>query len=74
MHNQIEYVAQRDGKEAAVEYAKRALRAYRGVARYRNPEKQKLRHFCHALPYRPHFVRGIIEIRRFLKQAADKPD
>lgn len=68
MRQQIEYVANRDGMPAAVEYAQRALMAYRSAARYRNPEKPRQRHFVHIAPFRPHVVRGIIEIRQFLRQ------
>lgn len=66
MRQQLEFVIQRDGMEGAREYAKRALQAYRGAARYRNPEKPSQRLFVHHMPYRPHYVRSIIELRRFL--------
>ena len=67
MQEQIRTVQQRDGDVKAIEYARRALAAYRSAARYRNPEKPKQRHFVHAMPYRPHVVRGMLEIRRFLR-------
>lgn len=67
MRQQIEFVRQRDGQAAAIDYATRALNAYRSAARYRNPERAGLRHFVHVQPYRPHVVLGIVEIRRFLR-------
>jgi hypothetical protein len=66
MKSQIAFVEQRDGKPAAIEYASRALTAYRSAARYRNPEKRGQRHFVHIMPFRPHVVRGILEIREYL--------
>lgn len=68
MRQQIEFVRQRDGHEAAIDYAKRALKAYRSAARHRNAEKAGLRHFVHAQPYRPYVVLGIVEILKFLRE------
>lgn len=62
----INITIERDGMEAGIYYAKQTLRVYRAAARYRNPETGR-RHFCHLMPFRPHFVRSIIEIREFLK-------
>lgn len=44
----------------------RQLAALRAAARYRNPETGR-RHFAHIMPYRPHFVTGILELRRLLR-------
>jgi hypothetical protein len=65
MIEQINFIRDRDGIDGAVDYATRALDAYRKAARYRNG---KTRHYCHIMPYRPHFVRSIIEIRQFLRE------
>lgn len=66
MKQQIEFVEKRDGKEGAVDYALRALKAYRNVARYRNPETGA-RHFAHIKPFRSPIVQGIYEIRSYLR-------
>jgi hypothetical protein len=72
MKEQINLVCQRDGMEAGKQYALRVLAAYRNAARFRNAGNLKQRHFAHAMPYRPHFVRAIVEIRQFLKaQSSD---
>jgi len=64
MITQIKFVEARDGTEAAIVYAKQALKAYRQAARIRGV---KGRHFCHEKTFRPHFVQGIIDIRKFLR-------
>lgn len=65
MRDQIKFVEARDGTEAAIVYAKQTLKVYREAARKRGA---KGRHFCHEKTFRPHFVRGIIEIRQFLRE------
>jgi hypothetical protein len=67
MQEQIAFIEQRDGKELAIEYAQRVLKAYRNAARYRNREMPRVRHHAHFMPYRPHFVRSIIYIRNYLR-------
>lgn len=45
----------------------RQLRANRNAARYRNPETGRL-HFAHTLPYRPHFVIEMLQMRAELRK------
>lgn len=47
----------------------RQMAANRAAARYRNPQTKR-GHFAHLLPYRPHFVREIVEMRRELRARA----
>lgn len=46
----------------------RQLAANRSAARYRNPEKPKVRHHAHIDKYRPHFVREILAMRAELRR------
>jgi hypothetical protein len=64
---QIQFVEQRDGKQGALEYAIRALAAYRNAASYRNPEIKNKRHHAHFKPYRAHFVHAIIVLRHYIR-------
>lgn len=61
MKEQIETVKQRDGVEAANQYAKQTLSVYRRSAKDR-------KHFAHIMPFRPHFVRSMIYLRKYLKE------
>ena len=61
MKDQIQFVEARDG--SAVDYCQRVLRAYRSAARSRS-------HHAHLMPYRPHFVMAIMDIRRYLREVA----
>ena len=65
MLEQILFVAARDGQAAGMFYARQTLKVYRQCAR---PQRDGKRHFAHVATFRPHFVRSIIEIRRFLRQ------
>jgi hypothetical protein len=62
---QLDVVFRRDGLPAALDYAKQTLEIYRKCAR---PQRDGRKHFAHAVPFRPHFVRSIIHLRGLLKQ------
>jgi hypothetical protein len=44
----------------------RYLGVLRAAVRYRNPSTGR-RHFCHSMPYRPHYLRRLLELRAVLK-------
>jgi hypothetical protein len=48
----------------------RYLAVLRAAVRYRNPSTGR-RHFCHSMPYRPHYLRRLLELRTVLKSTAE---
>jgi hypothetical protein len=44
----------------------RYLEILRAAIRYRNPSTGR-RHFCHGLPYRPLYLRRLLELRALLR-------
>jgi hypothetical protein len=56
---QFEAVLRNQGLAEADLYAARTLKIYRKCA-------QDRKHFAHIMPYRPHFVRSILWLRRYL--------
>jgi hypothetical protein len=68
MLEQIQLVAQRDGPVFALAYARQSLRVYRQCAR---PQRDGKKHFAHAVPFRPHFVRAILTLRRVVRAPAE---
>jgi hypothetical protein len=64
VQEQIEVVARRDGEAAARQYAEQTLRQYRSAAK---PQADGGQHFAHVMPFRPHFVKSIIELRHYLR-------
>lgn len=65
MEYQISVVEQRDGRQAALEYAQRALSAYRAATKYRSGRR---RHFAHDPVYRASFVKSILSLRSYIRQ------
>ena len=60
MKEQIQAVANRLGMSAADEYAARTLQVYRKCAKDR-------KHFAHIMPFRPHFVRALLYLRKYFR-------
>ena len=52
--------------DATMEDRRLYLRSFRAVIRYRDQQTGR-RHFCHSMPYLPHFLRRVLELRRVLK-------
>lgn len=52
---------------ATMEDRRLYLRAFRAAIRYRDQQTGR-RHFCHLMPYRPHFLRRVLELRRVLRE------
>jgi hypothetical protein len=48
----------------------RYLQILRAAVRYRNPSTGR-RHFCHLMPYRPHYLRRLLELRAVLKSTGE---
>jgi hypothetical protein len=48
----------------------RYLAVLRAAVRYRNPSTGR-RHFCHSMPYRPHYLRRLLELRAVLRSTAE---
>lgn len=65
MKEQLDTIFRRDGLSATLDYAKQTLSVYRKCAR---PQPNGKKHFAHAMPFRPHFVKSIIYLRRVVKQ------
>ena len=55
----LRFVEERDGKEAALAFAKQTLQSYRKAA-------QTQKHFAHCMPFRPHFVASLIVLRKYI--------
>lgn len=56
---QLAILRAREGDAAALDYARRTLEVYRAAIRQRGQR----RHHCHWMPFRPHFVRAVLELR-----------
>jgi hypothetical protein len=65
---QVVFVKQRDGYDAALAYAKQTLAAYRRATR---PAADGRKTFAHVMPYRPHFVVSLIYLHNLAKAARD---
>jgi hypothetical protein len=65
METQINVVTERDGPDAALAYAKQCLRIYRECARNHN-------HFAHGNSFRPHYVRSILFLKKYIKACESK--
>jgi hypothetical protein len=48
----------------------RYLQILRAAVRYRNQSTGR-RHFCHLMPYRPHYLRRLLELRAILRWRAE---
>lgn len=68
MQQQIDAVISRDGPEAGREYAHRTLAVYRNATRYRHPVTGR-RHYCHNPHFRAAFVRSILFLRQYIRNA-----
>lgn len=64
MKEQLETVFKREGVEAMFLYARQTLSVYRKCAR---PQANGTNHFAHLMPFRPHFVRSIRQLRTILR-------
>lgn len=63
---QVAFVRQRDGYDAALAYAKQTLSAYRKAARLAANGRKT---FAHVTPYRPHFVVSLRYLHKLVRTA-----
>lgn len=61
---QVSFMYERDGLDAAINYAKQSLRMYRRCAK---PKPDGSKHFAHTPIFRKHYVESIIYLRYFLR-------
>lgn len=59
---------ERNVRARPTEMLLRQMKANRNAARYRNPEKPKVRHHAHIDRFRPYFVREMLWMRDELRK------
>lgn len=64
----LEFLVQRDGLSAALDFARRTMRIYQTALRYKNPDPGKSPyHFARSVDYVDSFVGSILECRAFIR-------